>query len=59
MPVLKVRIKGGKVQHQAEGFPGQDCQQVGDAYLRRFDMGLTDAHEEPTETEEQTEAHEG
>ena len=59
MPTLKVRIKGGKVEHQAEGFSGQDCQQVGEAYLRRFDMGLTDAHEEPTQTEERTEAHEG
>ncbi len=59
MATLKVRIKGGQVSHQASGFPGQDCQEVGEAYLRRFGLDSMDAHEEPTETDTHTEAHEG
>jgi len=59
MAKLQIRIKGGKVEHHAEGFSGRDCQQVGEEYLRRFNMGLSDTGEEPMEVEEQNEAYEG
>ena len=59
MAILKVRIKGGQVQHQAEGFTGRDCQEVAEAYLARLGLEVSDASEEPTEVAEQTEVHEG
>ena len=59
MPTLKVRIHDGKVEHHAEGFAGQDCQEVGEAYLSRFGLDTNDASEEPQVMDEQTEAHEG
>ena len=59
MPTLKVRIHGGKVEHQAEGFTGQSCQEVGEAYLNRLGMSMNDANEEPTEVIEETEQFDG
>lgn len=59
MPKLSVRIHRGKVEHHAEGFQGQDCQQVGEAYLNRFGLDLSDTREEPTETTESTEVQGG
>ena len=59
MALLKVRIHKGQVEHQAEGFAGRDCQEVGEAYLNRFGLNANDAHEEPHTTDEQTETFEG
>lgn len=58
MPTLKVRIQGGKVKHHAEGFTGKSCQEVGEAYLNRFGLGVSDVEEEPREVEEEIEVSE-
>jgi len=59
MPTLKIRIHKGQVEHRAEGFPGCDCQEVGEAYLSRLGLSMDDANEEPNEIAEETQQFDG
>ena len=45
--------------HEAVGFQGRDCQEVGEAYLARLGLDMNDANEEPLETEEEHQAFDG